>query len=315
MQIYQSVLKYLQDHCECMDWPLFNNLITQKTNLEPQVWKLPLITCRAVGGQDTNALPAIAAIACMQLSIILVDDLLDQDPRGEQHRVGIVNAANLAVTFQSAGLKCLQFIHSDISVKFEAIMTLNQMMLSTAIGQFRDTQNPNDENSYWQLIRAKSSPFFSASFQMGALLGNATTAIVEKFGELGSIYGEMIQIHDDLADSLAVPANPDWILGRHPLPILFAQSVDHPDRERFLALRLNSTDPLALTEAQTILVRCGAISYCIDQVIMRHNQAKNLINSLPLANLTQISTLFDGLVDPIEELFGRLERNEIIKNG
>jgi geranylgeranyl pyrophosphate synthase len=35
------------------------------------------------------------------------------------------------------------------------------------------------ENSYWQLIRAKSSPFFSASFQMGALLGNATTAIFD----------------------------------------------------------------------------------------------------------------------------------------
>jgi hypothetical protein len=68
----------------------------------------------------------------------------------------------------------------------------------------------------------------------------------------------MNQIHNDLNDTMAVPANPDWRLDRSPLPILFAQVVEYAEKERFLGLCQNISNPVALTEAQTILIRCGA---------------------------------------------------------
>lgn len=40
-------------------------------------WQLPGIACAAVGGNFEAARPAMAALACMQVSIILVDDMLD----------------------------------------------------------------------------------------------------------------------------------------------------------------------------------------------------------------------------------------------
>ena len=60
-----------------------------------------------MGADDAIALPAVAAIACLQISIILVDDILDDDPRGAYHRLGAGRAANLGLAFQAAALKLL----------------------------------------------------------------------------------------------------------------------------------------------------------------------------------------------------------------
>jgi len=70
-------------------------------------WQLPVLACRAVGGSEEAALPAAAAVACLQISIILADDVLDQDPRGAHHRLGVGRTANLALAFQAAALALL----------------------------------------------------------------------------------------------------------------------------------------------------------------------------------------------------------------
>jgi geranylgeranyl pyrophosphate synthase len=108
------------------------------------------------------------------------------------------------------------------------------MFLSTAFGQFLDVQAPADESDYWQVTKTKSSPFFGAALQVGALAGGGTLETAEQLKKLGCLYGEMIQIHDDMHDSMETPANPDWIQGRSPLPILFASQVKHPEQERFV---------------------------------------------------------------------------------
>jgi hypothetical protein len=62
-------------------------------------WQLRVLAGGASGGSIEQAIPAAAAIACLRISIILVDDLLDADPRGEHHRVGAPTTANLASHF------------------------------------------------------------------------------------------------------------------------------------------------------------------------------------------------------------------------
>ena len=70
--------------------------------MEVTRWKLPVIACQAAGESPEKAIPASAALACAQLSIILVDDMLDDDPRGEYRRIGYGNASNFANAFQAA---------------------------------------------------------------------------------------------------------------------------------------------------------------------------------------------------------------------
>ena len=65
------------------------------------------------------------------------------------------------------------------------------------------------KNPIRRVTRTKSSPFFSASFFVGALMSGSPEPVAQKLGDIGALYGEMIQVNDDLNDVLEIPANAD----------------------------------------------------------------------------------------------------------
>lgn len=305
IDIYETIKTFLDSLPSVQTWPEVQNCIRRATAKKLPDWQLPVRACLAVGGTAVQAIPAVAAIACAQMSIILVDDMLDADPRGEHQRIGMPAAANMAVALAAIGTEALARNRGEL-VRLTAVNALNEMLSQTAWGQYQDVQNPSDEESYWRLVRTKSSPFFSTALYVGALLGGTSVSQAGRIAEFGTLYGEMIQIHDDLNDTLATPANPDWIQGRSPLPILFAQLVDHPEREQFISLRQAIPDSEALAEAQMILVRCGAVSYCVDQFLQRYQVAQELLSHTHLVNSQPIAALLDPLITPVKALFAEV---------
>lgn len=306
MDIYQSTIDYLLAFPIFESWHELESILRRAASGRPRDWQLPVIACQALGEPPEKAIPASAALACAQISIILADDMLDEDPRGEYHRIGSGRAANFAVAFQAAGADALIRSQASTQVKVEALNSLNQMMLKTAHGQAMDIQNPDDETSYWCVVKNKSAPFYGCALHLGALFGEASTSTAGVFERLGELYGEMIQIHDDLNDTMAVPANPDWLQGRKPLPILFAQSVAHPDHAKFLELYQDISAENALQKAQEILIRCGAVSYCVDQLLRRHQAAQDILNKTPLPNKGPVDSLIEAVIAPIWKLFETL---------
>jgi geranylgeranyl pyrophosphate synthase len=260
----------------------------------------------SVGGTAEKAIPAVAAIACAQIGIVLLDDMLDKDPRGEYHRLGYGAAANLGATFQIASMQAI--LQPDIpSVrKLEALHSTNQMLLHVALGQDMDIHVAMNEISYWRIVNNKSASFFGTALLLGSLLGGASEKEAAAIKRFGSLYGEMIQIHDDLSDTLATPAGPDWIQKRAPLPILFAQIVDHPARQRFLELYENISRPGALSEAQEILIQCGAVSYCMDQLLLRHVSAQKILEVTKLANQQPLNELLNEIIELVWNIFNLL---------
>jgi geranylgeranyl pyrophosphate synthase len=154
--------------------------------------------------------------------------------------------------------------------------------------------------------RKKSAPFYGCAFHLGALLGDAIDESANGLKRLGELYGEIIQIHDDLNDTMAQPANPDWLQGRKPLPVLFALSVDHPQREQFIELYQNISAEGALQEAQEVLIRCGAVSYCVDQLLRRHRAAQEILDKVPLSNKGTVDSIMDAILAPVQRLFETL---------
>ena len=302
MDVYALIQHMLLDLPAVKSWPDMRGAVESMVMKRPRDRELPIRASLAVGGTAEQAIPAAAAIACLQISIILIDDMLDADPRGAYHRIGTGATANLASAFQATGLQAIVAGDSPREVKMETVGVVNRMMLETAYGQHLDIRNPYLEDDYWTLVRTKSAPFFGAALYIGARLGGGSAHISAEIQQLGHRYGEMIQIHDDLKDTMEVPANPDWISGRNPLPIIFAQSVDHPDRKRFLELRKRITDPGALSEAQEILIRCGAVSYCAHHLIQRYKKARTLLSRLSLINTEPLNTLLDQVIDPVMAL-------------
>ncbi len=302
MDIYAQIQDYMFNFPVLSTWPDMQTVFKKMATGKPRHWTLPGAACESLGGAIDQAISSIAAMSCLHISIILIDDMLDNDPRGEYLRLGGPAAANLATAFQSAGFEAIVRSNFEPWAKLAAFENLSTMLQSTAMGQSLDTLNISDETSYWSIIQAKSSPYFGSAFYVGALAGGASIDVAELFGHLGCLYGESIQIHDDLSDAFAVPANPDWFEGRLSLPILFAQIVNHPERERFLSLRSDMNVQGNLAKAQAILVRCGAVSYCIDCILQKYKEAMSLLKDLPLQNETVLKEVVDSQILPVQEL-------------
>ncbi|MEW5986456.1 MAG: polyprenyl synthetase family protein, partial [Chloroflexota bacterium] len=168
---------------------------------------------------------------------------------------------------------------------------LARMALATAAGQQMDVQNLPGEENYWRIVAAKSTPFYGAALELGALLGSADPQVVSQLYRLGVMIGEMIQLEDDLTDALQTPANPDWGQGRNNLLILYALTADYPERSEFVTLLPHVDDPRCLARAQVILVSCGAVSYGVYHLIQRYQAARRLLEETRLTNPEPLSEM------------------------
>lgn len=283
-------------------WPELAGLFERSGSTSHSDWSLPGMACRAVGGDEAAAVPGAAALACMQISIILVDDMLDDDPRGEHLRLGPGPAANLALALQAAAIRLVEQVSVSVERRAAVVASLAGMALTTALGQQWDAQNLTGEDNYWKVVRAKSTPFYAASLHVGALLGGAEAGVAEGLRDFGVLVGEVIQIQDDLLDAFQTPANPDWKQGRNNLLLLYALTAKHSTHTRFLELLSRIDDPQALAEAQRILIRCGAVSYAAYQLIQRYRAAQQRLAALPLADPTPMQELLARQTQPLVNL-------------
>jgi geranylgeranyl diphosphate synthase type I len=266
-------------------------------------WDFPLLSCQAVGGEASVAIYGAAAIACTYLSLVLVDDMLDQDPKGAHLQFGHAATANLAFALQAAAFRLIERAPVEAECRAAVYASLAQMALTGAFGQHLDAQNLSGEENYWKIVQAKSATCFGAAFYIGALLGQAPLVVAECLRNFGFLTGEVIQIHDDLLDALQSPAGPDWTQGRNNLAILYALTADHPERARFEGLLPHVDDPQALQAAQQILIRCGAASYCAYHVLTRYQAARQLLDSTPLADPAPLFDLLARQIQPLMTLF------------
>ncbi|MGQ0602699.1 MAG: polyprenyl synthetase family protein [Anaerolineales bacterium] len=302
MNLQTAIQQHLQQLPIFQRWPEVQRVFERAASQPQRDWALPGCVCVAVGGAAEQALLGAAALACLQVSIILIDDLLDADPRGEHHRLEAPAVANLAAAFQATALEAILQSNLAPAIQIRVVRSLNTMLEDVAFGQHLDTLALADEAHYWRVTGLKSGAFFGAAWEVGALLGGASAEQVQQLRHVGELYGEIIQIHDDLSDSLAATAGPDWTQRRFTLPLLFAQIVDHPERERFRQLRTEANDPSALAEAQDILIRCGAISYGLHELMARDERARAGLQAAWLVNVSGLNEILDEVMKPVRDL-------------
>jgi geranylgeranyl pyrophosphate synthase len=233
----------------------------------------------------------------------VVDDMLDDDPRGDYHRLGNGPTANLALAFQAAAFALIKSAPLPAAQRADLSAWLAHIGLGTALGQYHDAHNAGDEAAYWQVLHGKSAPFYGAALALGAVAGGAGPDLVEGLNQLGILIGETAQLYDDLSDALYAPARPDWQRGRNNLPILYALTAKYPERERFEALLPDVADAATLHAAQQILLSCGAISYCALHAARRYRAAQTLLSKLPLADPEPLVDALTRQSKPLIALF------------
>ena len=300
---FESLKQRVRALPEIAAWPEMLHLIERVAYRESRsIWDYPVLACEAVGGKREDALPGSAAIFCSLLSIHLVDDMLDEEPDGVYRRLGSGATANMALAFQAAAYRMLDHGSAqEIRPKLQA--TLASAALATAFGQNLDTRDISSEAEYWRVIEAKTPPLFTAALSMGALLGGATAELAEDIGHLGRLLGRFVQVSDDLTDALRAPAGSDWKKPGSCLPLLYAFLAEYPQRADFKRLMSQAEDPVMLAQAQAILLRSGAVSYCALKLIELAQQIRDLLSRLPLAVPEPLERLVAGHERTVNRLF------------
>lgn len=309
MNIFEEVSIYVEGLSVFGDWPEMADLYRRKAKLKPHGWDLSAVACGAVGGTMRQAVPAVAAVGCLQMSILLVDDILDEDPHGAYQQMGEGRAANLATALHAAGMEILLECDAPPQTRSAMAVSASRMMSRTAYGQELDVHNPDTEEAYWEMVKGKSSPYHQSVLEIGALIGGASPEVVAAIAHFGDVYGEIVQIHDDFKDTMAVPAGPDWILGRLPLPVLFAHVVDHPEKDQFIDLRQEiqaGAGEDILRQAQQILIRSGAISYTLEQMLVRYMNVESIFAEINLENPKIFNSLLEDIIKPAQALFAEI---------
>lgn len=287
---------------EAATWPALADLWERTSSHAGVDWQLPPVACQAVCGDPAPALDAAVALRCLQLSIILVDDILDEDPRGLYRHLGEGRAANLALALQAAAFRLVGASPAPAEGRLRALEAMAWAALETARGQDLDVQDVRDEAGYWQVVRSKSLPFYGAALEMGGWLGGADPETAGALRQVGLLVGEVVQLHDDLFDAFEKPARPDWSRHGTNLLILYARTADHPERNRFEQLAAGAADPEALEEAQRILLRCGAVSYCAYHLIRRHQEVARRLEALPLKDPSALMAFLARQAEPMASL-------------
>ncbi len=302
----KDILALLENLPELQVWPEIQLLFPDPGAPLRADWALPLYSISALEGNESDALPLAAALACVQMSIILVDDILDDDPRGYHLSMGSGRAANLALGLQAAAHLVLKR-GSIVSERLPALGNcLQAMALATAAGQEMDVGLISGEDDYWHLVRAKSTPFYATAFELGAIAAGASSQQCATINEVGMLFGEIIQLLDDLDDAFEVPAKPDWTRQNNNLVILFAKTANHASREEFVGLLKEIHTIDKLKRAQEICIQAGSVSYCIYQIMSRIVQVKQCLKQSNIPFPDSILGVFRHHLLPLKYLLNRI---------
>lgn len=300
---FEEMKRLVREIPEVGAWPDMLAMIGRLGHRESiSVWEYPGAACRAVGGASEAALSGAAAVLCSVISIHLVDDMLDDDPVGDYHLLGAGPVANLALAFQAAGHRLLERSPAEPAIRTLLHARFSEMSLGTAFGQGLDARELQGEEEYWRVVEAKTPPLFGAGLFLGALLGGAPVEVARDLEQVGRLLGRFIQVSDDLSDALQTPARVDWNRRSNNLPILYAMTADHEDREEFLRLASCAGEPEALAAAQKILLKSGAVSFCAFKMIEFSQEAREMLARIPLADPAPVRRLLDLNMMPLHRI-------------
>ncbi|HUN23988.1 MAG TPA: polyprenyl synthetase family protein [Anaerolineales bacterium] len=257
-------------------------------------WLIPTQIAHAYQGKDAIhfVTPITASFACYQLGVKLADDIVDCDPNLKFSFADATNFSHLLIGLaERAILECPQFIFGE--VKFKLLYEILRNVQHIFEGQSLDLKGCETEEEYWRIAELKSANFFALPFILTGIGLQLSLTEQQHLAKLGMGYGFLIQLFDDLEDCMAKECKPDWFGEIRSLPILFAATVPHPDREWFVQLRSEIGSPGNLEKAQSILLTCHAIGYCAYQISEKLAECKRIIQLLTCPNRLALFGMFE----------------------
>ena len=171
---------------------------------------LCLLSCKAVAGDTSQAMPAAAAVELIHNFSLIHDDI--EDASHERHHRSTVwklwgesqaiNAGDAMSTLAYLALPRLE----DQGVSYERIVSSIRMLglacLELCEGQYLDVEYEDRLDvtieEYLDMAARKTGALFAASTSLGAYLGSEDSELVNVFYLFGKELGVAYQVYDDV---------------------------------------------------------------------------------------------------------------------
>ncbi len=261
---------------------------------------LCLLSCNAVGGQESQALPAGVAIELFHSFTLLHDDIEDDSEmrRGKPciHRLyGVPLAINAGDGLFVLVWKAIHRMRVPPKKKEKICVTLSHAFTRVLEGQaielnWRRENNWNiREQDYFHMAGGKTGALISASCEVGGFIGGGTRKQANALKAYGEAIGLAFQIQDDVLNLIGQEEKYQKEIGgditegkRSLITVRALEKLSEKDGKRLVHLLSASTrNKDEIAEAISLTKSCGAIDYASNKATELIEKAKKSLLELP----------------------------------
>lgn len=261
-----------------LGWIDNNFMVTRSNGGKHLRSTMCLLSCEAICGDYTKALPAAAGVELIHNFSLIHDDIEDGDEK-RRHRDtvwkiwGIPQAINTGDAMDV--IANISLLNLDDSIKPRVMVDImklfNEMVIELCEGQYLDMDFQIRDNvtvdEYIKMISGKTAALIDASTAIGAMVATEDKQVINRFKIFGRKIGIAFQIQDDILGIWGNPATTgksaknDIRNKKKTLPVLYAMGVS-PKKEELKRLyaRDNLTDE-EISKIFNILTDAGALEY------------------------------------------------------
>jgi octaprenyl-diphosphate synthase len=268
-----------------------------------------LILCSKLAGyQGSEHIFWSALIEVIHTASLVHDDIIDNsDFRRGQNTVHAKWGPNITVLLgdflyiQSIALALKRKNYQVIDIIAEAT---SQMIEGELLEYYMSGKPDIPESLYLEILDKKTASLFSASCQIGGMLGDPSPAFTDKLKEFGRYLGLSFQIIDDLLDYagdeaiLGKPVLSDLREGRITLPLIYsldrASSGDRAELARIIQNRNVEKD--FVPKVLGLVSANGALDYAYGQAASYSQKAKDLLVEFPKSDSRDALTLMADFI-------------------
>jgi len=268
-----------------------------------------LILCaRLCGYKGTEHILMSSLVETIHTASLLHDDIIDNsETRRGRESVHTRWGPNITVLLgdylyiRTIG-KSLQSEHRQI---VQLLTDVSSKMIEGELDEYYVSWNPDiDEQGYLDIIDKKTASLFSASCQIGGILGNAGLEKENILADFGTSLGMTFQIIDDLLDytgdeqTLGKPVLSDLREGRITLPLIYTLQTDaKKNRARILnLLKKKELDASSFEDILQTVQSNGALDYAYKKAEEFSSHSKRLLQQLPPSVHREALSLFPDFV-------------------
>lgn len=269
-----------------------------------------VLLCAREGGTVSDAvLHAAVGLELLHTSSLVHDDVVDESHmRRGQRSVNALwdnKAAVLVGDFiLSTALKEVALTDSIEVVR--RVAWLGQTLADGEIEQLNAThRNIFSEADYYDVISKKTAALFSSCAFIGALLGGADDATIQRLEQYAHLTGLCFQLRDDIFDfddtlNVGKPTGNDMQEGKLTLPVIYALNHTGDDYFRRLALKVRAHEAsrLEVQELVDFALQNGGIDYANKEMARLRSEARELLRGLRDVEVaTSLKLFLDFVVD------------------